>query len=684
VNAVRTEFERYSEPLLRVVGDALVKPRNKLPIEELLEKCLATLENATAVDRRIRELPHGSRAALIAASRSGQPLWTAGQLIAIAASVGQADGFQTVLTLLTNGLIVPAPGRLPIPDFDAWFAATGGLQAACVIPGTVRKRAAAITYDWPVLSSSAWTGPPAIVDRLDIPLRLAAVRQRVESEAVRLTKTGTLYKKDHTRFDGDPVFAAPGITDAGLLSLFWAYAAGLLARDGETLSAAPFPEDWHRSTEELTAGLFAASFRMSVWRPLTGAIADPPGEPAAVATAGLLTAILLSAVPENHGVPIDQLADWLWEHHPSWPSIVPTEHARNRGIAWVEGWLTAIAVPLGIAEFANNAARLTPLGRSILDGTPVKSDLPAFPTSLLVQPNGELIAYRQGLSADLIRTLSRFARWKVIGPACTLELTVDQVYRGLESGLSVAEILQTLQKHGSRAVPPAVEDLIRRCGSKRERVTVFAAATLVEFMTSADLDQAIGRGLVSIRLTDRIGLTADGRDPDYAGFRLTGNRDYEARQQPCLQVGSDGVTWTVDPTFADLLLDVELHRISRPILDESGAVRAFAADPAKLRTLAERAPGSEELERWFMNRTGQPMPAAVRLFINGPNSPSPSIRTERIIRFADEIMCDGICQWPDTVRLIRERLGPTSVVVDEERLHELRETLKSIGVAMTE
>jgi hypothetical protein len=47
-------------------------------------------------------------------------------------------------------------------------------------------------------------------------------------------------------------------------------------------------------------------------------------------------------------------------------------------------------------------------------------------------------------------------------------------------------------------------------------------------------------------------------------------------------------------------------------------------------------------------------------------------------------MCDGICQWPDTVRLIRERLGPTSVVVDEERLHELRETLKSIGVAMTE
>ena len=41
----------------------------------------------------------------------------------------------------------------------------------------------------------------------------------------------------------------------------------------------------------------------------------------------------------------------------------------------------------------------------------------------------EVLVYRQGLTPELIGSLSRFARWKGIGPACTLELNPEQKER---------------------------------------------------------------------------------------------------------------------------------------------------------------------------------------------------------------------------------------------------------------
>ena len=162
----------------------------------------------------------------------------------------------------------------------------------------------------------------------------------------------------------------------------------------------------------------------------------------------------------------------------------------------------------------------------------------AFSQTLLVQPNAEILAYRQGLTPSLIATLSRFARWNGLGPACTLELSAEQTYRGLESGLTLPMIMQSLARHSSRPIPPAVVDLLQRWASKRERITMFASAVLVEFATPAELDTAISRGIVAVRLTDRIGMTADGNEPGLNQLRLIANRDYEARPQQCVHSGA--------------------------------------------------------------------------------------------------------------------------------------------------
>ena len=678
----RHALHRYSETLLRRIADNLVKPRTKLDPSELIERCFAALENAALVDRRIRDLSPGPKAVLAAIARSRQPLWKTGHLIALAAALGHAEGFTTVAELLGAGLLYPAETALPIADFDSWFAASGGLHASCSVPHSVASRAAASPLPVPPLPSEHSVVPFRHSDGLDWPLRLAAARQRVEADPVRMTRSGSLYKKDQSRFEVDPVLSMPNVPDGGVLSLFWSVTAGLLTREGESLTGdEPFPALWDGPFEELIPGLLAAFFQIESWDPLSGLVPEN-GQPSAVPTAALLTLLLLAAVPPDQCLSSRTIAAWLWEHHPSWPSIIPTDAAKTHGSNWVNALVRIVFEPLSLVEVGGDSLRLSPLGRHIVASAALPSVAPPFPQTLLVQPNAELLAYRQGLSPVLIATLSRFAEWKVIGPACTLELNERRVYRGLESGLTVAEILQVLQKHGSRAVPPSVVDLLKRWGSKRERVSVFPSATLVEFTVPADLDAAIARGVVSIKLTDRIGLTADGRDPDYASLRLIGNRDYEARPQPCVRIDPDGITWTIDASLADLLLDAELGRFTDPLVGDSPIPRRVRANPEKIRRSVERGLSREELDAWFVVRTGDPTPSAIVLFAFGPDRTPPRATREIVVRFASVETVDGAMQWPDTQRLIVERIGPQAVTVSEESLTDFVRVLADLGISV--
>jgi hypothetical protein len=300
---------------------------------------------------------------------------------------------------------------------------------------------------------------------------------------------------------------------------------------------------------------------------------------------------------------------------------------------------------------------------------------------MLVQPNAEIVAYRQGLTPALIATLSRFARWTGLGPACTLELSADHIYRGLESGLTLPMILQTLARHSSRQVPPAVADLLHRWASKRERITVFSSAVLVEFATPADLDTAINRGIVTVRLNDRVGMTADGSEPALNQLRLIANRDYEAKPQQCIRTEDDGVTLSIDAAAADLLLDAEIARFSVPLPSELQAQRRYRLTAELLRRTAESLPMSD-IDAWFVDRTGQPLSAAGQLFLSGPEAPPPIVTRLLVVRFPSPELADGAMQWTETRRYISERLGPTIVAVSEEDLASFRSALSQVGIAV--
>ncbi|HEY1188567.1 MAG TPA: helicase-associated domain-containing protein, partial [Gemmata sp.] len=674
---------RYGETLLRTIADKLVRPRSKLPAEELIDKSVAMITNAPVIDRRIKEQPPAARKLLAFMGLSRQPRWKVGHLLTLLAALDHNDGFGPVQALLETGLLFPEldPQGPPVEDFASWFGLAGTHNAVVFAPPGVAVRARGEDLGLPDLTSpDAETGTPRQADGLEWPLRLAAVWQQVNADPVRLTQGHTLFKRDLVRLQSDAVLAAPPveqlapIADPGVLALLWARAANLLTERDGALTTNTFPATWDGPLSALLTELVQALPRVESWDPLAGYAPTENGL-SPTPTAGLL-ALLLA----RDFVSPEAVAEWLWSHHPSWAGVVPSEAAGDKGAGWVRGYLLGVAHPLGVTEVSGEFVRLSARGRHLLFGDPEPPAPPAFPQTLMVQPNAEILAYRQGLTPALVAALTRFAGWKGIGPACTLELTPEQTYRGLESGLTLPMIVQTLNRHGTRPVPAGVADLLQRWASKRERITAFASAVLVEFQTPAELDAAVARGVVALRLTERIGMTADGREPSLSSLRLVGSRDYESKPQKCIAVAEDGVTLTVDVPQADLLLEAELKQLAEPLPIEQNGAQRFRLTPASLRRAVESGRALAELDSWFVERSGAPLSAAGRLLLLGWQQPAPQAVRLLVVRLPNAEVADGLVQWPETRALVAERLGPLTVSVSEEQFELFRAALLGLGM----
>ena len=100
--------------------------------------------------------------------------------------------------------------------------------------------------------------------------------------------------------------------------------------------------------------------------------------------------------------------------------------------------------------------QLTPLGRYVLAAGPTPPPRPTFEQFLFVQPNFEVIAYRQGLTPQLVGRLSRFAWWTQIGAALELKLTRESIVLGLDGGLTPESMLDAAAAaQPAAACPPA-------------------------------------------------------------------------------------------------------------------------------------------------------------------------------------------------------------------------------------
>jgi hypothetical protein len=686
---LRSTLERYDEHLLRHVANKLCKPRNQWPAEELIERCLATVANPAMIDRRLADLEAGCVQVLALIGHSRQPRWRVGHLVEMAVALGQADGLLPVRALLESGLLVPdLDGRkgARLKSFDAWLGQSA--THACVLAAPeITTRALALGADFP-------SGPAGVKldktlvhesDGLDWLLRLAALWQQVYAGPLRRTQTSGFFKRDLDRLRGDAVLntAAPDrlveVSEPAMLAVVVAAGIGLLHDvDGE-LRAGSFPPSWERGLAEAIAELWAALLQQDAWNVIDGWKPEPPaGNP--YPSAWLLALVLLSRTSAESWVACGALEKWIVEHHPYWNGEAPAA-------CGLTAFLLGLAAPLRLVQAAQDPkkhwlVRLSPLGRWLLGVGPLPA-LATFPQTLLVQPNLEVLAYRQGLTPQLIARLAKLANWKTLGAACTLQLEPDSVYRALESGETFETIQQTLQRHGMKPTPDAVLSALRTWSNKRERIRVYTAGALFEFNTPEDLADALARGLPAVKLSERLAVVANDQAIDYKHYRLMATRDYALPPEKCVEVDSDGVTLGIDLAKSDLLIETEVRRFAE-LLDRPGTNgrRYYRVTPVSLGQGRDSGLNLQTLETWFQQRTGLPLPAATKLIFSGSQLEPYELKRLVILNVPTTEIADGLMQWPGTRSLIETRLGPTALVVAQEHVADLQERLASLGVRL--
>lgn len=707
---LRGTLAAYEESLLRAVASRLVKPRNQWPIEELVDRSIDIATNPAGIDRRLKELEPASLQVLALIASSRQPQWTLGNLIEMLMALGHEDGLRPVMSLLEAGLLFPRLGsEVRLKTFEQWLANPGPLGLLLFTHPIIAERAQGESLPLPDLSQPQPStdsdssepeqlgdlkavGPALESDGLEWLLRVSVLWQQAHANPFRRTQQGDFFKRDLERLQSDPLLTSlpndklVDIPDLGLLVAALAEKQGLIHEVEGELQACLLPSDTNIGLWTLLEGFWSELWRLQRWNPLEGWRGDTlSGNP--FASAYLLTFHLLARLPDGNWMRPEILQKWLLRNHPWWSG----EKLRPSQLKpWLETFLLGLAYHLRLVQVGRTIdgtalVRLTAPARWLLLGGSPPDTPPVFAQTLLIQPNLEIVAFRQGLTPALILKLTRFAAWKSLGAACTLQLEPETIYRALESGQSFESIRLTLEQHGTRAVPTAVLEALRTWANKRDRITVYPAGTLLEFGSAEDLTEALARGLPGVRLSDTLAVVASEDEIDFKHYRLTGTRDYALPPERCIRLDEDGVTLTVDTTRSDLLIETELPRFAELIANHPNKnQKVYRLTPASLTAGRESGLTLTTLENWFVQRCGEQISAAARLLMGGSQLPPPRLQRLLVLDMANEELADGLVQWADTRDLFASRLGPTALAVKEEQLPILRDRLRLAGLPAPE
>ena len=692
---IRAAVSGYAEPLLRLVARRLIKPRASFTPEELAARMVEASGNAVLLDRRLKELTEPARSILALLALSQQPVWRLGGILELLSFIPAASGMDTVFELFQSGFLFPqrSSDLLPLESFEQWLASSGETQYRVWSPPAMTARALALGPPALEKLTDLQTIPEARVqeeDGWELPLRVSYLWQQVKQSPLRLTAQGEFYKRDTERLQ-DPVLVTPlpplgqAVPDLGHALVLLALSLGLLRRQDAEISTGEWPSAWRTGTlPSLLAEVWALQPGLSAWTAGDG-WRGWSAAPSPLASAGVLAIVALATLQPEQWVPPAAVAEWVAVHHAYWKDFEHPPDLRP----WAESYLLGYAAALRLVQTTTDSeekrwVRLAPMGRMIL-GMEAAPSTTTFPRTLLVQPNLEILAYRQGLTPALVAELSHVARWKSLGAACTLQLEPETVYRGLEAGASLDQLLLLLQRHSVRELPPNVVNALRTWSDKRERISVFAAAQLLEFKAAEDAELALSRGLPAIRLSDTCLLVPREEDLDFRHFRLLGSRDYSQPPGVCIDVAEDGVTLTVDEARADLLLLSELENYAErlPDVPQTGQ-RRFRLAPARLQPLGGSASSVRQLEEWFQQRTGQPLTPSVRLLLGGAEVAPLALRRLIVLQTPTSLVADGLEQWPQTRPYLAARLGPQSLAIVEEALPDLQAALAALRLRVQE
>jgi hypothetical protein len=275
-----------------------------------------------------------------------------------------------------------------------------------------------------------------------------------------------------------------------------------------------------------------------------------------------------------------ELTEWRTKLRQNWLS-----QERPWMIAALKTWVYFLGiVELDLDGDSLIGFRLTQLGQDVLhphltakpeDSTANLGSEIAIP-AWVVQPNFDVIAYLEHISATQLAFLERFAeREKANQHTATFRLTRNSVYRGLESGASLDRLLQGLEQGANAEVPQNVLTEIHEWAFLREQITLRHRAKLLEFPDAQSLATACQDGLQGRVIGDRFLLLGGNLSKSkITNFQRT---NYALALPACLNITEQGQI-QIRPNSHDLWISAQLDQWAERDVDSWQLTAASVAD----------------------------------------------------------------------------------------------------------
>ncbi|MBK8048516.1 MAG: helicase-associated domain-containing protein [Anaerolineales bacterium] len=369
---------------------------------------------------------------------------------------------------------------------------------------------------------------------------------------------------------------------------------------------------------------------------------------------------------------------------------------------WIEkvltGWFYFLGmVEIGLRDDKAVCFRLTPLGHAVLNpGRPdetVRSealvrgadDSADSAPAWVVQPNFDVVVYLDRVTATQLAFLERSAgRTSAQQHVAHYQLTRDSVYRGLESGLAINDLLGDLQRGAHAELPQNVVFEIREWAALRERITVHRrSGRFLEFASAAERSTAAASGLKGEPLGDRFWLVRTGdvlNIPNESLAPLDPAKitriSYIGVLPSSLSVTEDGIV-TIRRDQRDLLIEAQISQWADRISDTEWRLTAERVSSA-----IKSGSRLSELTSLLKMRLSHALPPLLDVVLrNWADRRTPVEVGEVVVLRCMNLDVMNIIKKSAQFRpLIRGELGPDTLLVDATQLGELQKLVKWAGM----
>lgn len=352
--------------------------------------------------------------------------------------------------------------------------------------------------------------------------------------------------------------------------------------------------------------------------------------------------------------------------------------------SWLVGAFTTWLYFLGLVELAREngqlvAFRLTEIGRTtfhpkLASDSPTESSVPASSQpAWVVQPNFDIIVYLDRVSPLQLAFLERHTeRTQAHRHTAHYRLTRESVYRGLESGTTLDDLLKELQIGSEAELPQNILVELREWDSFRDRIILHRNAWLMEFPSAQALRAGLTQGLAGSVVAERFLLLDANSASNLSGST---NIDYAHPLPKNLSITETG-TIRIRRSSDDLVTTAQLTQWANRKADGEWQLTAESVSAAL-------KPGRKfnELLVFLKSRLSHPLPHLLEIALRSWAGENFTVELESVIilHCPQEQVFQAVIASPLIKALLRGYLLPDLLFVDPKQIEILRQHLQWLG-----